>query len=316
MYSRFIHTAAAGLLMLSAFACGKQLPDGSAEAPISFRSGVAVKALLDTEGLKGETIVVNDMHVAADGTTMLYMSDVPLEYKDAGWTATPPYYWTKGGLHRFAAYIKGQQVSYRQEDEALVSEEITLTADDQPDLLYAFAVRDLDTSTEPHAPVVLDFRHALAAIRLTITNMKEDIGELKVSGYRLQNIVTGASFSVTAADADATEYTTMQPASDGYTANHDVTIPLNGSLTLYAGAGGVGTDGSLLAWPQEVNGGSSPVTLVLTAESGQIRIPLSTSSVGRWLAGRRYNYDINLSDDYIRVTATVQPWDIRDVIID
>lgn len=301
--------------MLSAFACGKQLPDGSAEAPISFRSGVAVKALLDTEGLKGETIVVNDMHVAADGTTMLYMSDVPLEYKDAGWTATPPYYWTKGGLHRFAAYIKGQQVSYRQEDEALVSKEITLTADDQPDLLYAFAVRDLDTSTEPHAPVVLDFRHALAAIRLTITNMKEDIGELKVSEYQMQNIVTRASFSVTAADADAVEYT-MQPASDGYMANYVVTVPLNGSLALYADTGGVGTDGSLLVWPQEVDGGSNPVTLVLTAESEQISIPLSTSSVSRWYAGRRYNYDINLSDDYIRVTATVQPWDIRDVIID
>lgn len=315
MYSRFIHTAAAGLLMLSAFACGKQLPDGSAGAPISFRSGVAAKALIDTEGLKGETIVVNDMHVSADGTTMQYMSNVPLEYKDAGWTTTPPYYWTKGGLHRFAAYIEGQQVSYRQEDEALESEEITLSADNQPDLLYAFAARDLDNSAEPHAPVVLDFSHALAAIRLTITNMKEDIGELKVIGYQMQNIVSGASFSVTAADADAVEYT-MQPASDGYRADHDVKVPLNGSLTLYAGPGGVGTDGSLLVWPQEVDGGSGPVTLVLTAESGQIRIPLSTSSVSRWYAGRRYNYDINLSDDYIRVTATVQPWDIRDVIID
>ena len=314
MYSRFLHTAAAGLLMLSAFACGKQLPDGSAEAPISFRSGVATKALLDTEGLKGETIVVNDMHVSADGTTMQYMSNVPLEYKDAGWTTTPPYYWTKGGLHRFAAYIEGQQVSYRQKDEALESGEITLSADNQPDLLYAFAVRDLDNSAEPHAPVVLDFSHALAAIRLTITNMKEDIGELKVSGYQMQNIVTRASFSVTAADADAVEYT--QPASDGYMANHVVTVPLNGSLALYADTGRVGTDGSLLVWPQEVDGGSSPVTLVLTAESGQIRIPLSTSSVSRWYAGRRYNYDINLSDDYIRVTATVQPWDIRDVIID
>ena len=314
MYSRFLHTAAAGLLMLSAFACGKQLPDGSAGAPISFRSGVATKALLDTEGLKGETIVVNDMHVSAD-TTMQYMSNVPLEYKDAGWTTTPPYYWTKGGLHRFAAYIKDQQVSYRQGDEALESEEITLSADNQPDLLYAFAVRDLDNSVEPHAPVVLDFSHALAAIRLTITNMKEDIGELKVSEYQMQNIVTGASFSVTAADADAVEYT-MQPASDGYKAKHVVTVPLNGSLALYADTGRVGTDGSLLVWPQEVDGGSSPVTLVLTAESGQIRIPLSTSSVSRWYAGRRYNYDINLSDDYIRVTATVQPWDIRDVIID
>ena len=315
MYSRFLHTAAAGLLMLSAFACGKQLPDGSAGASISFRSGVATKALLDTEGLKGETIVVNDMHVFADGTTMQYMSNVPLEYKDAGWTTTLPYYWTKGGLHRFAAYIEGQQVSYRQKDEALESEEITLSADNQPDLLYAFAVRDLDNSAEPHAPVVLDFSHALAAIRLTITNMKEDIGELKVSEYQMQNIVTRASFSVTAADADAVEYT-MQPASDGYMANHVVTVPLNGSLALYADTGRVGTDGSLLVWPQEVDGGSSPVTLVLTAESGQIRIPLSTSSVSRWYAGRRYNYDINLSDDYIRVTATVQPWDIRDVIID
>ncbi len=301
--------------MLSAFACGKQLPDGSAGAPISFRSGVATKALLDTEGLKGETIVVNDMHVSADWTTMQYMSNVPLEYKDAGWTTTPPYYWTKGGLHRFAAYIEDQQVSYRQGDEALVSGEITLSADNQPDLLYAFAVRDLDNSAEPHAPVVLDFRHALAAIRLTITNMKEDIGELKVSGYQMRNIVTGASFSVTAADADAVEYT-MQRASGGYIEDHVETVPLNGSLTLYADTGGVGTDGSLLVWPQEVDGGSGPVTLVLTAGSGQIHIPLSTSSVSRWYAGRRYNYDINLSDDYIRVTATVQPWDIRDVIID
>lgn len=302
--------------MLSAIACGKQLPDGSAGAPISFRSGVVSKALLDTEGLKGETIVVNDMHVSADGTTtMQYMSNVPLEYKDAGWTTTPAYYWTKGGLHRFAAYIEGQQVTYRQEDEALESDVITLSADNQPDLLYAFATRDLDNSAEPHAPVVLDFSHALAAIRLTITNMKEDIGELKVNGYQMQNIVSGASFSVTAADADAVEYT-MQPASDGYDVNHVVTVPLNGSLTLYSGAGGDGTDGSLLVWPQEVDGGSGPVTLVLTAQSGQISIPLSTSSVSRWQAGRRYNYDINLSDNYIRVTATVQPWDIRDVIID
>ena len=316
--------------MLSAFACGKQLSDGSAEAPISFRSGVAVKALLDTEGLKGETIVVNDVHVDAAGAASPYMRDVPLKYTSGAWSTEPLYYWTKGGSHWFAAHVEGQGVSFTQDDggrgnDRLSSGVITLSTGNQPDLLYAFEDRDLDNSGNPHAPVPLDFRHALAAVRINITNMKYDDG-LAISGYELRNIAAEGSFEVSrdVHEAGGQPVYAMSSRSGAYQVNRTddrISVPSGGRHTLYSGEGAVGADGSLLVWPQEIEDGRGAIILVLTRYyqdryEEDIEIPLSGASVSRWQAGRRYTYDINLADDHINVTATVQPWVINDVIID
>ncbi len=326
MHSGFIHTAAAGLLLCLA-ACGKQVPDGADGLPISFRSEVATKALLDTDGLRGETIVVNDVHVDAAGVASRYMKDVPLEYSFGAWSTEPLYYWTKGGSHWFAAHVEGQDVSFTQDgggrgNDRLCSGVITLSTGNQPDLLYAFEDRDLDNSGNPHAPVPLDFRHALAAVRINITNMKYDEG-LAISGYELRNIAAKGSFGAGRDIYDAggqPEYS-LTGRSTGYTVSKDagdrITVASNGRYTLYSGEGAVGADGSLLVWPQEIADGTEAITLVVTRYYQEdIEIPLSGASVSRWQPGRRYTYDINLADDHINVTATVQPWEINDVIID
>lgn len=326
MHSGFIHTAAAGLLLCLA-ACGKQVPDGADGLPISFRSEVATKALLDTDGLRGETIVVNDVHVDAAGVASLYMKDVPLKYSSGAWSTEPLYYWTKGGSHWFAAHVEGQDVSFTQDgggrgNDRLCSGVITLSTGNQPDLLYAFEDRDLDNSGNPHAPVPLDFRHALAAVRINITNMKYDEG-LAISGYELRNIAAEGSFEVSrgAPGEVGQPVYTLQPRSDAaYQVNRTddrISVPSGGRHTLYSGEGAVGADGSLLVWPQEIVDGTEAITLVVTRYYQEdIEIPLSGASVSRWQPGRRYTYDINLADDHINVTATVQPWEMNDVIID
>lgn len=320
MFERLLKTAAAAVL-LSAAGCTGYGPE-SPGTPISFNGAVETKALLDTEGLQNRTLMVNDIHVAGDGTESVYMHDVELSYRENQWTTSPKYYWTKGGSHYFAAHVAGQGLSFakgeagRDSDRLSSGQQMTLSLDNQPDILYAFATRNMETAEDPTATVLLNFNHALSAIVININNVSRDYFQLY--SCRLEGTATTARLEISRdAGVAVSDYSGADNPS--YIINGiNATIDKGESLTLYKGSGSADGSGSLLVWPQNLQGRK----LVLnyfdsegTAEPRNIDIPLESSNLSNWLPGRRYTYNVNLADENIYVTFSIVPWTVNDVII-
>ena len=318
MFERLMTTAAAAVL-LSAAGCTGYGPE-SPGTPISFNGTVETKALLDTDGLQNHTLLVNDIHVAGDGTESVYMHDVELNYHENQWTSSPKYYWTKGGSHYFAAHVAGQGLSFakgdagRDSDRLNSAQQMTLSLDNQPDILYAFATRNMETAEDPTATVTLNFNHALSAIVININNVSRDY--FRLSSCRLEGTATTARLEISRdAGVAVSDYSGENNPSYGIN-KIDATIDRGESLTLYKGS--ADGSGSLLVWPQNLQ----ERKLVLnyfdsedTQWTSEVKIPLGSSSLSNWLPGRRYTYNVNLADDNIYVTFSIVPWAVNDVII-
>lgn len=317
MFDR-ITLIAAALASLAVAGCGKHTIQEPACIPISFSGSVETKTLLDNHGLQGETILINDIHVAGDGTQSIYMKDVELRNAGVQWETDPVYYWTKGGSHHFAAHIAGQGLEFvsgssdRSADKLSSEAEITLGNDYQPDILYAFAERDMETATDPTATVALEFRHALAAVRININNVSREY--FRLASCSFEGIGTSAGIEI---------YRTGGPRFNGLSGQEAISYPksLNETisegqtLTLYTD---VETDGSLLVWPQSL--GSAILVLEYfgspdSKTSETQKISLAGTGLSNWLSGKRYTYDINLSDENINVTFSIVPWAVNDVTI-
>lgn len=309
---------AAAIASLAAAGCGKHTVQESAGIPISFSGSVETKALLDNSGLQAETILINDIHVAADGTPSIYMKDVELRNAGGQWETDPVYYWTKGGSHHFTAHIAGQGLEFisggsnRNADRLSSTAEITLGNDNQPDILYAFAERDMQTAANPTATVSLKFSHALAAVRININNVSREY--FRLASCSFEGIGTSAGMEIYRSGGPQFNGLSGQEAIS-YPKSLNETIPEGQTLTLYTD---VDADGSLLVWPQSL--GSAILVLEYFGDpyshtSETQKIPLAGTGLSNWLSGKRYTYDISLSDENINVTFSIVPWTVNDVTI-
>lgn len=316
--------AAAGLLSP---ACTKTVISddaGTSADAISFResmSDMASKSLITDAGLTDETIVVNDLHMI-DGASApdLYIDKAGYRYSSGEWqpVSGEDYYWTKTGVHYFAAHIDGQGATFRDNngtdrrgDAIYWSGE--LSTDNQPDVLYAFAERDVETAADPTAPVELNFSHAFAAVRINITNVNRN--NLEISSCEFDKIIVKGKFSATR-DGNVT-YDLESRRTGIYERNMNAPIPIGGTLNPYSNIGAIGSDGSILVWPQEVN--ENTVFNITYSDSGTrtttTEVSLNNGNINRWYAGRCYVYNINMSDDKINITVSIVPWVQNDVII-
>ncbi len=309
---------AAAIASLAAAGCGKHTVQESAGIPISFSGSVETKALLDNSGLQAETVLINDIHVAGDGTQSIYMKDVELQHAGGSWETDPVYYWTKGGSHHFTAHIAGQGLDFisggsdRNADRLSSTAEITLGTDNQPDILYAFAERDMETAANPTGTVALEFSHALAAVRININNISRKY--FRLESCHFEGIGTTAGIEIYRSGGPQFSGLSGQETSS-YAESHDETISEGQTLTLY---GNAEADGSLLVWPQNL--GSAILVLEFfgspdSQTSETQKIPLAGTGLSNWLSGKRYTYDINLSDENINVTFSIVPWTVNDVTI-
>ena len=276
MFERLLKTAAAAVL-LSAAGCTGYGPE-SPGTPISFNGVVETKALLDTEGLQNRTLMVNDIHVAGQGLS----------------------------------FAKGE--AGRDSDRLSSGQQMTLSLDNQPDILYAFATRNMETAEDPMATVLLNFNHALSAIVININNVSRDY--FRLYSCRLEGTATTARLEISRdAGVAVSDYSGADNPSYGIN-GINATIDKGESLTLYKDS--ADGSGSLLVWPQNLLG-RKLVLNYFDSEGApwttEVDIPLESSSLSNWLPGRRYTYNVNLADENIYVTFSIVPWAVNDVII-
>lgn len=324
-HNYFIYIILGAAVGLLSPACTKTVISddaGTSADVISFResmSVMALKSLITDAGLTNETIIVNDLHVI-DGASSpdVYMNDVSYDYISGEWQATEEYYWTKTGIHYFSAHIDGQGARFVYSNDTdrsgdAISWSGELSTENQPDVLYAFAERNVETEANPTAPVELNFRHAFAAVRINITNVNRN--SLRISECQFDGISVSGEFSATRGG------TVTHDIDDSKTSVYERTginapVSIGGSLNPYSSFGAIGSDGSILVWPQNVDGNTT--FCIKYSDSGQNATDyahLNSGNINRWYAGRCYVYNINMSDDKINITVEIEPWVINDVII-
>lgn len=317
--------AAAGLLSP---ACTKTVISddaGTSADAISFResmSDMASKSLITDAGLTDETIVVNDLHMI-DGASApdLYIDKAGYRYSSGEWqpVSGEDYYWTKTGVHYFAAHIDGQGATFRDNNGTdrsgdAISWSGELSIANQPDVLYAFAERDVETAADPTAPVELNFSHAFAAVRINITNVNRN--DLRISSCEFDGISVRGDFSAT---RDGNVAYDLDDAKTNKYRRTDMnaSIDRGASLNPYSNTGSIGSDGSILVWPQDVD--EDTVFNISYSDSGTgtttAEVRLDSNNISSWYPGRCYVYNINMSDDKINITVEIEPWVINDVII-
>lgn len=248
------------------------------------------------------------------------------------WSATPGYYWPKGGKMTFAAWSpyrakNDRTISYGQ--AGLQIKDFT-TADkgsEQYDLLYSERVYDKDDcsgiSTQ-YDGIDLLFRHALSSLHFTACS-SVNTANIRISKIVIYDICKSGDFSENVSEADPSIYTSSPAWTLGsaqYTEASPLVVyennsgtaapalPLQGSTPLAVGFA--------LPIPQDITsakmkvyyniqlGSAEPVPTVSQA------LNLGSGTVSQWKRQTRYTYNLILGAQQIRFSVNVRGWSDSD----
>ena len=266
-----------------------------------------------------------------DGAEFSYESSINDSSEGSGaWSATPGYYWPKGGKMTFAAWSP-----YRAKNDGTISYgqaglQITkfTTADkgsEQYDLLYSKRVYDKadcsGTSTQ-YDGIDLLFSHALSSLHFTAcssvstTNIRISkivIYDIYKSGDFNENVseTTPSTYSSSPEwtfDAGKAKYTEASPLVV-YEDNSGIaapTLPLQGSTPLAVG----------FALPIPQNIASAKMKVYYNVQLGSAEpvptvsqaLVLGSGTVTQWDRQKRYTYNLILGAQQIRFDVNVRGW--------
>ena len=269
-----------------------------------------------------------------DGAEFSYDSSINDSTEGSGaWSATPGYYWPKGGKMTFAAWSP-----FRAKNDGTISYgplglQLTnfTTADkgsEQYDLLYSERVYDKDDcsgiSTQ-YDGIDLLFRHALSSLHFTARSSVKT-ANIRISKIAIYDIYKSGDFNENVSETTpATYFSTPVWTFDGkakyteasplvvYEDNSGIAapvLPLQGSTPLAVGLA--------LPIPQDISsakmkvyynvqlGSAEPVPTVSQA------LVLGSGTVTKWERQKRYTYNLILGAQQIRFSVNVRGWSDSD----
>lgn len=273
--------------------------------------------------------------------SMTYINGAEFSYKSSindategsgAWSATPGYYWPKGGKMTFAAWspyraINDGTISYGK--AGLQIKDFT-TADkgsEQYDLLYSERVYDKANCSGTSAQydgIDLLFRHALTSLHFTACS-SVSTANIRISKIVIYDIHKSGNFSEKVSEVDPSIYTsspTWTLGSAQYTEASPLVVyennsgtaapalPLQGSTPLAVGFA--------LPIPQDITsakmkvyyniqlGSAEPVPTVSQA------LNLGSGTVSQWKRQTRYTYNLILGAQQIRFSVNVNGWSDSD----
>lgn len=271
-----------------------------------------------------------------DGAEFSYKSSINDATEGSGaWSATPGYYWPKGGKMTFAAWSP-----YRAKNDGTISYgqaglQITkfTTADkgsEQYDLLYSERVYDKDdcsgTSTQ-YDGIDLLFRHALSSLHFTACS-SVNTAKIRISKIVIYDIYKSGDFSENVSETPPYTYSsspawTFVGGKAQYTEASPLVVYEDNSGTAaptlpLPGSGTTLEVGFALPIPQDITsarmkvyysvqlGSAEPVPTVSQA------LQLSSGTVTQWKRQTRYTYNLILGAQQIRFSVNVRPWSDSD----
>lgn len=271
-----------------------------------------------------------------DGAEFSYKSSINDATEGSGaWSATPGYYWPKGGKMTFAAWSpyrakNDRTISYGQ--AGLQIKDFT-TADkgsEQYDLLYSERVydkADCSGSSAQYDGIDLLFRHALSSLHFTACS-SVNTAKIRISKIVIYDIYKSGDFSENVSETPPYTYSsspawTFVGGKAQYTEASPLVVYEDNSGTAaptlpLPGSGTTLEVGFALPIPQDITsarmkvyysvqlGSAEPVPTVSQA------LQLSSGTVTQWKRQTRYTYNLILGAQQIRFSVNVRPWSDSD----
>lgn len=277
------------------------------------------------ESTTGSTIYI-------DGAEFSYDSSINDSTEGSGaWSATPGYYWPKGGKMTFAAWspyraINDGKISYGK--AGLQIKDFT-TADkgsEQYDLLYSKRVYDKadcsGTSTQ-YDGIDLLFSHALSSLHFTACS-SVSTANIRISKIVIYDIYKSGDFNENVSETTPATYSSTPVWTFDGKAKYTEASPLvvyednSGTLPLLGSGTPPLAVGFALPIPQDITsakmkvyynvqlGSADPVPTVSQA------LELSSGTVTEWKRQTRYTYNLILGAQQIRFSVNVRGWSDSD----
>lgn len=270
-----------------------------------------------------------------DGAEFSYNSSIDDTSEGSGaWSATPGYYWPKGGQMTFAAWSP-----YRAKNNCTISYGPTglqltdfTTADkgsEQYDLLYSERVynkANCSGTSAQYDGIDLLFRHALTSLHF---NARSSVSTavIKISKIVIYNIAKTGDFSENVDETTPLTYSSSPAWNVSGKATYTEADPLVVYEDTNHSASALPTDGSTflpigkaLPIPQDLTnaklkvyyniqlGSADPVPTVSQALSLSGRTS-GTDVINNWKMQTRYSYNLILGAQQIRFSVDVRSWD-------
>ena len=270
-----------------------------------------------------------------DGAEFSYDSSIDDTSEGSGaWSATPGYYWPKGGQMTFAAWSP-----YRAKNDCTMSYGPTglqltnfTTADkgsEQYDLLYSERVynkADCSGTSAQYDGIDLLFRHALTSLHFTASS-SVNTAKIRISKIVIYDIYKSGDFSENVSETNPSTYSSSPVWSLDGKAKYTEASP----LVVYEDNSGIAAPalpllgsstpplvGFALPIPQDITsakmkvyynvqlGSAEPVPTVSQA------LELSSGTVTQWNRQTRYTYNLILGAQQIRFSVNVRGWSDSD----
>ena len=304
-------TYSALVLLLAASACNKTESVSLGESGIRFApASVETRALIeDAAGLQAQTFQVYDL---LDGAS--YIEDV-IAYADGAWNyASENTYSWKAGAHKFYGFT--QNAGTLTGNALSVSKTLTTAEADQTDLLYSevFSTTAADWKADAahtvDTPVALHMKHLFSAVSITLKNCTDfEASVTKVTAPAIPN--AGSATVSYAGDEVAVEYTA--PTVSG---NFVSATPISTATTLASQKSidvlkmaAADAKAYQMVWPQTLAEDAVTVTVSYTLNGTTYTDKTVALPADTWVAGKKYDYELQILPSDIRLVFVVQPWD-------
>lgn len=303
------------VLLAGAMACSKNDHVLSGEGRILFAPADAgTRALVTNDNITGETFQVFDFM----GTTKYIDETISYDTATSTWAyASGVDYLWKAGTHKLFGFTAGAG-TLGEDQKVTFSKTLTTATTDQVDLLYseivtqdAAAWKAISGNT-PDTPVALNFKHSLAAVSVTLKNYTDF--EASVTKVTAPAVPNAGSVTV---DFSGTEPAVAYGAVST-SGSFVAATPISTATALASGKtidvlamAAADAKGYQMVWPQTLPDGENAVTVTVsyTLNGATFTDKTVTLPADTWVAGQKYDYELQILPSDIRLVFKVQPWE-------
>ena len=267
------------------------------EAPqeIGFKAvtGVMTKAPIATGDLPtSQDMVVYALKSADNATYTSAFGPVGFTYRDSYWGGTTPQYWPESGYMKFMAYYPATiGTATGTVGTGLTIKNIDIETS-QTDILYTNLTTEYACANKTTVPMV--FKHALSLIEVTAKVANLNMGDVEIS--KVEIVKPNMTGTVAFAENAVPTWTSLGAMATNYEMDKILSSPLTAEAQSY------GTGALVVPGPQ--------ANLIITySVAGMPSVDATLTLSGNWDAGKKYIYELTVSLDEIKLSATVSDWD-------
>lgn len=240
-----------------------------------------------------------------DGHSALYMNNVPIEVSNRIGSPANPYFWPEGTLRFYAYSPQGPLYTNAEQQPEFsdgtiqfqyttpVSSDGTTDAEQQPDVLFAYAATSL--AEQPDGQVPLTFHHALSAIKF----VAGDIAGGTIKQISIRNVygVGSAKYDASKEENLRFDWKFDEEAKPDQSYTQTFNVKVDDALTGTQNITDENPETTFMMIPQELTDDALIEVVIETDEDGEkiLTGKIKSNGLAEWEAGKQYTYTISTS---------------------